>query len=407
LVSLLATLAWQVVVVDESGYEVGVGELDAGLEPYSVSFQKPVFEQGVGFVATKAFADWLGGYPADQVVVRVASSTVSFRTMGFVVCSWDDVQSGEPSEALKSPRDLVRSVGAVSPLPQDVRPFLMRETKNLPWGDVAFNAWIPVAFRALAYSISAEVEVDALTFIGPPRLILEVDQDWNTDDLGSFGFIALQGAARWVYELDRESEVRHRLFTHEFARVVERGHGVAKAIAESCVLALDGAKITYQYGLHEQSKDAIKSLSELRKAVADETARIAETSRQLALSTAGALFYGLGLLAGKMTTSISPWILDAMAVLGTLYLAAIIATNSRFISQQKTLRSSWRQKLYRYLTEAEYKELVTVPVGSAELSVKVILVFAMLLGAAMLFCVIFNDHTDFFNSLLIPMVATN
>ena len=310
------------------------------------------------------------------------------------------------AQALKSPRDLARSIGVVSPLPQDIRPFLLSITKNPSWGDLAFGAWVLAAFRAVAYSIAAEVEVDKLTFIGPPRLTIDVDESWSADDLGSAGFMALQEAARWIYELDRESEVRHRLFTHEFARVAERGHGLAKVLAESCALALDGARITYQYGLHEQSKDAIKSLGELRKAVADETAKIAETARQLALSTAGALFYGLGLIAGKITTSISPWVLDAMGALGALYLAAIIGTNARFLSQQRALRATWRQKLYRYLTAPEYKDLVTTPVSSAEFSLSAVLWSAALLGGLMLVCVFLNDHSDLFNHLLTSPAST-
>lgn len=406
LVGLLAPLSWSVTVVDDAGYDVDLQALYAGLEPYGVTFQKPMFEQGIGFIATKAFTAWLSGSPAAEGIVRVASSTVPFHTMGFVVCSWDEVQPSEVAQALKSPRDLARSIGVVNPLPQDIRPFLLSSTKNPPWGDLAFGAWVLAAFRAVAYSIAAEVEVDKLTFIGPPRLVIDVDESWSADDLGSAGFMALQEAARWIYELDRESEVRHRLFTHEFARVAERGHGLAKVLAESCALAFDGARITYQYGLHEQSKDAIKSLGELRKAVADETAKTAETARQLALSTAGALFYGLGLIAGKITTSISPWVLDAMGVLGALYLAAIVGTNARFLSQQRALRATWRQKLYRYLTASEYKDLVTTPMSSAEFSLSTVLWSSVLLGGLMLVCVFLNDHSGLFDHLLTPSAST-
>lgn len=405
LVGFLASLNWSVSVVDDSGYGVDLHELHAGVEPYSVTFQKPSFERGIGFIATKAFAGWLSSSPVAEGVVRVASSTVPFHTMGFVVCSWDDVQPSEIVPALKSPRDLARSIGAVSLLPQDIRPFLLSDTKNVPWGDLAFGAWVSVAFRTIARSMAAEVEAGRLTFIGPPRLVVDVDENWSPNDLGSDGFVALQEAARWVYELDRESEVRHRLFTHEFARVADRGHGLAKMLAESCALAFDGARIAYQYGLHEQSKDAIKNLGELRKAVVDETAKIAETARQLALSTAGALFYGLGLLAGKITTSISPWVLDAMGTLGALYLVSIVGTNARFLSQQRALRATWRQKLYRYLTVSEYRELVTVPISSAELSLSIVLWSAVVLGGIMLVCVLLNDHSDIFVHLLTPSTS--
>ncbi|WP_211287864.1 hypothetical protein [Xanthomonas prunicola] len=396
LAALLTSLNWDVKVVDDAEYDVPLHALHAGLEPYAITFQKPLFNDGIGFVTTKAFHDWLLINPKAEGVVRVASSTVCFCTMGFVVCSWDEVGSSKVREGVKSPRDLVRSIGTVNPLPQDIRPFLLTDSKNLPWGDLAFDAWMLAACRATSYSVAAEVEVSKVTFTGPPRLDLDLNEGRFLDDLGSVGFLALQAAALWIYELDRESEVRHRIFTHEFARIAERGRGLGKALAESCALALDGAKITYQYGLHEQSKDAIKGLGELRKSVVEDTAKTTEAARQLALSAAGALFYSLGLIAGKITTSISPLLLDAMGILGILYLGSIIGINFRFLSQQRVLRDTWRRKLYRYLTESEYNDLVGVPVRSAELSLCVALFASSFLGLVMFICVILNNHYNFF-----------
>lgn len=403
LLSHISALNWSASVEDEAGYPVPVGSLSSGIEPYSVSFKKPPVAPGeLAFLSVKTFTKWMLDFPRAVGIVRVAGSIAPFRTLGFVVCPWDAAETNEVAPPLRSPRDIVRSIGSVSPLPADIRPFLLAGLDDIPWRDVVFNAWLYAAVPTLAYSIASEVENAFLTFVGPPRLTLSLDATWDPADLSEAGFISLQQAVLWIYELEREAQLRHHLFAHEFARVARNCQSAAKAIGASCSDAWDGAKITYQYGLNEQSKDAIKSLSELRKTVAEETSRILDTSRQLALGSAGALFYELGLLAGKLVTAVSPWVFDAMAILGFAYLAAVIVANTRFLIQQNHLRRSWRKKLYRYITDVEYRDLVTTPVQSAESTATWILVVSAVLGVVALACVIMNDHTQLLDVLLRP-----
>ena len=406
LVNFLNALSWTVSVEDASGFSVSTDSIQDGLSPYSLSFQKPLFTDGIGFIATSAFQQWLFESPTAVGIIRVASAVTTFSTLGFIVSSWDEHPSGFVTEPLRSPRDLVRSAGSSNPVPADVRPFLLSKHESPSWGDIAFTSWLRTAYRALVYSLAADAAQTSVGFVGPPRIRFDVDSEWNPDSLTAAGFMALQNAARWIYEVDREAEIRHTLFSHEFARLALRNQNIASALAEFCELALDGARITYDFGLQEQNKDAMKSLSDLRADVSDETSRTAETLRQLALNTAAALFYGLGLLAGKATTSVSPWLLDTMGLLGAAYLGAIITTNARFLSQQKQLRNRWRQKLYRYLTDVEYAELVTTPIGSLEDAVVVVLWLAGALGVVMFASVLVNDHTDFLNAALASIHAT-
>lgn len=405
---LLAQLDWAARVVDDSGITMHADNLQSGFAPFTVSFAKPEFADGPAFLSTRAFYDWLTDIPpqgtaAGGITVRVAACTVPFRTKRLSVCSWDEVAAPGPCTSLKSPRELVRSFGDTALVPRDVAPFLLDAMNtDIPWGDVAFVAFVRAAYPALVVSLAGEVEPTRLTYIGPPRLTIAVGESWDPTALGSTGFVALQRVASWVYELAPATELRHRLFVHEFARLADTGKSIGAAVAGYFEAALDGARITYHYGLHDQSKDAIKSLTDLRKAVMEETSKISETARQLALNTAGALFYGLGLLAGKLTTTISPWLLDAMGILGALYLCTVIGTNWRFLTQQAAQRKVWRKKLYRYLTDTEYKELVLDPVGTSETLVRIILWSALVLGMMMVTCVIVNDHTDAFAAFFPP-----
>jgi ABC-type multidrug transport system permease subunit len=49
-----------------------------------------------------------------------------------------------------------------------------------------------------------------------------------------------------------------------------------------------------------------------------------------------------------------------------MYVGTIIASGVHFLRLQRTLRSEWRDRLYRFLDQGEYDRMVTNPVASAE-----------------------------------------
>lgn len=406
LLDLLAPTQWPHEIVDASDFPTSATTLSEDLAPYSVTFSKPPCTDGIAFLSTEAFGRWLSALQlpneGESTIVRVAASTRPFRTQRLSIGPWQEDLVPAPFVASKPVHELVRVLGDTPRVPQDVGALLLCAPEAVPPDDAVFRTWLQIAYPALVLALAGEVENHRLVFPGPPRLTLAIDGTWPMEGLGLTGFADLQAAAAWVYEAKATAETRHRLFMAEFARVVEPSSSVAAAVVQGAALALEGARISYQYGLNDQSKDALKNLSDLRKSVMDETAKIIETGRQLALNTAGALFYGLGLLAGKLLSSISPWVLDAMGVLGALYLGAIIGTNYQFLRQQRSQRLVWRKKLYRYLTNDEYADLVATPVRASERTVEVVLVAALVLGVVMTVCILVNDHSDAFVQWITP-----
>jgi hypothetical protein len=353
-----------------------------------VSFSKPEVGQGVAFISTAAFKDWLKA-PESCGTVFVASATSTFKTEGFVVAPWGWDGQGAIAVARKSPRALVRARGAVEAIPDDLRPFLLVEGGEVPWKDVAFSAWLPIATRSCCASLADEVASadDKVSFAGPPRLELEHVSSSTIHELGSSGFLSVQRVARWVYDLDREAELRHGLFVQEFARLSQSKGSLAKELERTAETALDGAKIAYGFSIQEMSRDALKGLSDLRKAIVDETQKVAESTRQLALSAAGAEFYALGLLAARLTSTVPAWLIDCMAGVGLAYVLVVLYINWRYLSQQQELRGVWKMKLYRYLTDAEYKEMVSDPTSKAE-GVLWIMMVAVLIVSVLTFGVV-------------------
>lgn len=353
-------------VTDDADQVIDPANLVAGVAPYSVVFSKPISEGTRFFLSTDSFRQWLKS-PDAASAVRVAASEALFVTELFPVLGWEEEFESEPSKQRKCPRRVVRDATGSTIIPADVRPFLLVEESPVPAEDQVFQVWASVSARNLLSALATEVpSLNRLEFVGPPRLEITDLADVPIPDWLKCQ-PALQEAVRWVYDLDREVELRHRLFSQEFARLAY-GHlpVIGESVGRFCFSAIEGAKIVYGFHVHEISKDALKSLSDLRKVVSDDTQKLFEVLRQMALSAAAALFYVIGLVSTRLAAMLNPIAFDFLLLIGMVYVAVVVSVNHRSIQQQRDLRELWRTKVYRYLTDSEYAELVEVPMGRAE-----------------------------------------
>lgn len=367
---MVADLGWSCTSVDCSDMEVTLGDLDDYCEPFDVRITKVKPSDELLFISAPGFRGWLEGSPSGKV--RYAQATVGFETESFVLLAAEDESRGFTAGGeRRSPRMIVKSVGETPLLTADVRPYIL-VGENYPWSQQAFGIWLEVALPRLMVALSAEVNHvnSQIDFAGPPKVTLEGAHLGAPGTLGTEAFLSLQSAIKWVYEVDREAETRKKLFGIEFARSVKNRSGAYDAFREGCGDALEGAKIAHQFGLAEVSRDALKSMADLRKSVADETAKITDATRQLSLSIAGAMFYGLGLIAARLTSVANPYLLDAMAIVGLGYVSAIIWITHNSLEQQEDLRARWRGKFYEFLRTEDYKTMVTEPLEKSEESLR-------------------------------------
>jgi len=279
-------------VVDAAEQELERHALDAGVAPFSVSFSKPVSEEAVCFLSTEAFGSWLQS-PSATSSVWVAACTQAFATEAFKVSGWGELGTLASTLPRKSPRRVVRDASGRSLVPSDLRPFLLADGAAMPSGDSVYEVWAAHAAEQLVLALATEVLPDnRVEFLGPPRLTIARFESADSPELVDW-LEPLQGAARWIYDVEREVDLRHRLFGQEFARLAYGETAIGDAFARCGASAEEGARIAYSFHVHEISKDALKSLSDLRKTVSEDTQKTFESARQVALSAAGALFYAV------------------------------------------------------------------------------------------------------------------
>ncbi|BCG73369.1 hypothetical protein MesoLj113a_45270 [Mesorhizobium sp. 113-1-2] len=307
-----------------------------------------------------------------------ASGTISFNP-------WGRGEVFAPASPTKSPLDVVREGSGQRLVPADIRKWLLRgDLTEAIWNDTAFKAFAAASAPALIRSLASEVVGQgSVVFLGPPRLNMVVAFDRLVDDLGYVGFKDLSAAAAWVFEDSASAEQRHALFAAEFARSVTRTETVAAAFRDAGRDILEGARLAFQLSQSDLSREAIKAQGDLRKSIADDTAKAAEGTRTLAGAVAVAIATAITLVAARSTATVQPWVLALVAAVVAGYLIVVAGSGWAYLHLQNQLRQQWRTRFYRFIPAEDYEGMVTKPTRSAARPYHFVGAIAVLIACAL------------------------
>lgn len=367
------TSAWPFTIHDSANSESDLEDGDEAFGPFRVELEKPLPEGHVQaealYVATEvgfnAFLD--SGHVAPRW--HVLGLTKPFNTRARAYSDWSIDELYVESPATKPPRLLVKESATVRTVPEDVRHWLLAEGHSLDELDPSHMAWAVHAFDALSRCLANEIDIagSKLTFKGPPKLnltIMKAVGDEPTIPLKDFEVV--QEAAAWVFDNAREAEVKHILLSAEIARSGRADGEVLQYFKENLAAAVDCAKIAYQMAVSEITKDTLKSLGDLRKAVTEETSKATEATRQAIAAISTALTVGLGLIVARLTLQINPYLILIVMTVALGYTILNVMSGRKFIKIQSKLRQDWQPKLYRFLSQDEFQKMVGEPIEQAE-----------------------------------------
>jgi hypothetical protein len=372
LAEAVSVLGWEMSVEDATPEVIAADLISDAYEPYRLTVTKPSLMPGVTSAVARSGIDrWLSD--ADRTpVLWVASLEEAFETLAGRLAPWGDPAAYTPRVTGCDPRKVVRDLTRDRRLAGSLDPWALHDVDaHLPWGHWAFRHWARLGSGMLLRALGDEVEEDGrLLFRGPPVVRLSIEADVETA-LGEDGIRALQSAAAWVFESQSEMRPRHDLFAPEIARTALDSSAAGDVLRRVAVPALEGARIARAFGLSEQSRDSLKAMTDLRKSISEEIAKLSDTTRQIAAAVAAALFAGIGLIAARLVIDNPALVVrQAAAVIGVvlfLYVAAVIASGWQYVQLQRRLRSEWHAKIYRFILESDYQSMVVKPAASAEL----------------------------------------
>ncbi|ESZ24344.1 hypothetical protein NKH34_28425 [Mesorhizobium sp. M1148] len=307
-----------------------------------------------------------------------ASGTISFNP-------WGRGEVFAPGSPRKSPLDIVREGSELRLVPADIRKWLLRgEVTETIWSDTAFHAFAAACTPALIRSLASEVVGQGnVVFLGPPRLSMAISSDRLLEDLDLNGFRNLSAAAAWVYEDSATTEQRHALFAAEFARSVTRAEPIAGAFRDAGRDILEGSRLAFQLSQSDLSREAIKAQGDLRKSIADDTAKAAEGTRTLAGAVSVAIATAITLVAARSTGTVQPWVLALVATVVAGYLLVVAGSGWAYLHLQNQLRLQWRNRFYRFVPAEDYDAMVTRPMQSAARPYHFVGLIAVLIACAL------------------------
>ncbi|GFM52728.1 hypothetical protein PSCICE_39950 [Pseudomonas cichorii] len=365
--------AWSISIYDKASGETEVEEGDEAFGPFRAELVKPLPEEhdqiAALYVATEAgFKAFLNsGHSASRWYVL--GLLKPFNTRARAYSDWGIEEPYVESQATKSPRLLVKESADVRTVPEDLRHWLLAEGHELDEVDPLHMVWATQAFDALSRCFANEIDATGskLSFKGPPKLNLtlaEVADGAAQITLNDFKVV--QDAAVWVFDNAREAEVKHILLSAEIARSGRADGEVLQYFRENLTAALDCGKIAYQMAVSEITKETLKSLGDLRKAVTEETSKATDATRQAIAAISTALTVGLGLIVARLTLQLNPYLISLVMAVAFGCTTLNVMSGRKFINIQRQLRQDWQSKLYRFLSEAEYKKMVGDPIQQAE-----------------------------------------
>lgn len=373
-IDIASVAAWNFSIYDSHGNEYQRDEVSNDFGPFRIELEKPEQQveedRAVLFLVTEiGFRSYLKrGHSATQW--RVLGLTKPFCSRLRSYSNWDEVLACANTPATKAPRLLVKESASMRSVPDDIRHWLLADGQTLDSADELNIIWATHAFDALCRCVANEIDEtgSTLTFKGPPKLNLKFGENLrlNSSRIPIEEFHGLQDAAAWVYENAREAEVKHILLSAEIARSGRADGAVTAYFKEHLACALECAKIAYQMAVSEVTKDTLKSLGDLRKAVTEETSKATDATRQSVTAIATALTVGLGLIAARVSVQVNAYLISIVMVVAVAYTAISVFSGWKFISIQKKLREEWQPKLYRYLSTDEFNNMVQEPIGQIE-----------------------------------------
>jgi len=311
---------------------------------------------------------------SSSTAVRLAFDDNHFRTRAFDVAPWKGAFAAgpdTPSPRDGSPRRQVRSQSSTLMPPSRIEPWVVDGDHGR---GPAWRAWVAVSATMIARSLPNELYTEGgkerVSLAGQPPRRLEFGE-FDTDDVP---FVALQQAAIWVYLEGADVEVRHTFLSAELAREWPVDRSLADGLKGKLESSLDSARLLYKAHLRAGSKDTLKSLADLRKALADDIQKLVQQARDLSSAVWRDVAVAIGVMAVRFGLDAAKTVPSSFAF-STIYLLVAVyfiasfwlttSINRRFLASLEQSRAAWRTKLYAFLDNHDYRELAETPLSEA------------------------------------------
>lgn len=379
---------WSITVRDGEYEPLSAADLLEGRIPAEINIMvtKPAAGRTVFFLQPEvALRRWDDARIGEAGSISVLGEFHPFLAGGRRVSGWNGVATLDPPEEAAAETDTVTDVVA------DVRRGIVRDLSGgrmpgdlnrwLPSAPLSGNAFSAAFMRAaasrlmLAFASEVEVADDGILRVVLNGLRKRSFSAPPPKECSPTQFEALREAVEWLLVPARDAEARHQMLLRRLEPLIadELTGDWWGAVSPHLRDALSGARTEYRLFVTSKSADLLKTMTEVRKGVADDVDRIVTRTNRMSQAFIG----GLGVLAAGLGVRIATSASSSAGTFTTLLFCAVVlfvtwsglrlnelvATRS-LVADLRHLRR-WHSRLHQSLTRAEYRSLAVSPVIEA------------------------------------------
>jgi hypothetical protein len=341
-------------------------------ETVTVLFTKSVTPEWCFFMMADGLRSAFGdsAFNRQPRAIWIAEECAAFSSATMHISGWDGPrQPPSPIDRVERPRRLVRD-HTHQRTPEDIAPWLLIERPKSE--SRAFSAWRAVAIQNLIFTIPSEVRTiegeDHVVLKGPRSMPIAVTP--TTGEWEAKVFDTLNEAVSWVYLVPRDAETKFAFLNNHLSLDWRESMFWPDGLVHVLEGSLNSAREAFAFHLRDESKDALKSLADLRKGLQEEVARTQQSTRDLLsalwrdIVIAGAVLAVRNATGSLRTGEVLRLLTMGTAILLGVSLMVTMVSNARFHRLSDRSRKAWRSKLYGFMSAVEWERLVEKPIRS-------------------------------------------
>ncbi|WP_438870066.1 hypothetical protein [Pseudomonas sp. L1(2025)] len=238
-----------------------------------------------------------------------------------------------------------------------------------------FTRWLEIALKKSTLLFCSEIwsTGNSLNLVFKGVQTLEISFNEREKSLAP-QHIKILEAASWILELDREVEIRHSLISSRIANEqLRREDSWPELLERSLTKILENSKNDYKAYLHSKSSETLKLIAEIRKSIAEESAKIIDRTHALSSTLFRDIAIAFGTISVKFLALKNKDDFKAEILFLLLFTACWLAaslcittsTNKMYIISLTKSRFFWSRKVNQSIPITEFKELSERPFRDA------------------------------------------
>lgn len=345
-------------------------------ERLTVILNKPPLDERCFFITQDGFRGWLETLTLEaqgsknRRIIEVVDDLSEFSTFMFTVKPFGSVRAlSEIKQPAEKPGKLIRDFTQRF-TPQYIDSWLICDRPRTV--TKTFYTWANVAKKKLIYCLPAEIRNDGdgdhVFFRGGRSLPIPIEENVDWD---SVEFEKISEICEWIYLTPRESETKFQLLNNHIGINWVAGSAWPSGVNDILNNSFSGAREAFAFHLQEQSKEALKSLGDLRKGLQEEVSKTQVAAREL-VSALWRDFAVAGVVAALKAPMFKAEINDGsmralqLGVAALLFVSLLVSSysNIKFNFLADASREEWRKKLYSFMSAEDWSRLVVDPINS-------------------------------------------